>query len=228
MSKLMSSSSFKNYHTLCGTPSINIIHFIVNSKIQSLWHNFPLVLHLQKNCQSVFCHIISFSCHIISEFTPLFHSHCFLTLHVSWNTAKSQNSHFLCHSSRLRGHSVKLKLWSYLILAEACEGLPLPPDHLNASGCGHDATFKASPYTPFLLHTRNLPISVFKSYKSLDWGQYVLLAPLGFLLCWPMPLWPSSLDLVGVIQLMYHFLYIRAPFILVALFIKVTSFFKLK
>lgn len=177
----------------------------------------------------LFCHIISFSLphyfwiHSSVPFSLLLNPTCFLEY-----CKELQSSHFLCHSSCLRGHSVKLKLWSYLILAEACEGLPLPPDHLNASGCGHVPPLRLV-LPPFLLHTRNLPISVFQILHILGLRSICSFGSLGI----PSVLTHASVTfhhsaLVRVIQLMYHFLYIIAPFILVALFIKVTSFFKLK
>lgn len=106
-----------------------------------------------------------------------------------------QNSHFLCHSAILRTRpQCKAKA---LIISHPCKSLQrfTATSRPNTSGCGHVPSLRLF-LPPFLLHTL-LPmleissqVQSFKSYISLDWGQYVLLAPLGFLLYWSMPLWP--------------------------------------
>ena len=75
--KLMSSSSFKDMFFWI----LMINPFPCSSSSKKL----PKCIY--------FATLFLFLCHIISEFTPLFHSHCFLTLHVSWNTAKSFRAH---------------------------------------------------------------------------------------------------------------------------------------
>lgn len=149
-------------------------------------------------------------CHIISEFTPLFHSHCCLNLHISWNTAKSFPLPLLLPTRP----QCEAKA---LILSHLCRSLQRftatsrPSTHLWLWPC---AIFKAIPTSIPSTYSSSsawnlLPISVFQILHVLGLRSICSFGSLGIpsvLIHASVTFYPS--DLVRVIQLMYHFLYL--------------------
>lgn len=150
-----------------------------------------------------------------SEFTPLFHCHCFLNLHISWNTAKSFRTHFLCHSAILPTRpQYKAKA---LIISHPCKSLQRftatsrPSKHLWLWPC---AIFKAIPTSiPSTYSSSNawnlLPSSVFqilhilglRSVHSfwLPWDSFCI----DPCLCDLLSLWPCMSDAINVNSTFY-------------------------